>query len=776
MMFYHLKIAIRNLRRESLYSAINISGLAVSLAVCILIFLWVRDELSFNRVFRNADRIYQIDNSSPKSLAPLVAQKIPEVQYVCRIYNRFDLGVLSYNDEKLTIPEACLVDSSFFSVFSFEIIQGNPQKPFKDKHSLVLTESAARHIFKNEEAVGKLVKSDTYGTLHVTAVIADMPQNSSIQYKAILPFSFLPEVNPDTGTRETDWSNWYFTTYAMVAEDIDIHALNDKINRVVWAETSPDEAYNPDGWLQFSMLPVTTMHLYQSDGTPTGMKNVRLFSIAALVLLLIAAINYVNLVTARIVKRTKEAGLRKILGSGKIGLFMQMMQESCIIFVLAMMLATVLIFLLLPFYNELIGKQLRFDILSSSIWLLYLALFISVILLAAVYPAVMLSSFKPAGLIDSHSSVSGKSFFRKVLVVTQFVFSTGLIVMTTVLGAQLNYMRTKNPGYTSENILYVRMHHIASHYSTVKNELLQQSAISGITATKLPINNAGWGLSGDRLCKDGVRQFIVYAIWGDYNILDFFDISFIKGNKFTSEDNQFNGIVVNNKLAEQLGWDDVLGKSIPLFSSEKMIVGEVKDFNFQSLHHEIGPTAVFYLLENLDYLYVKTAPGRTAEALATMENIWNRYNDGYPFEYRFLDEEFGRVYQADIRTGKLFSAFALIAILISCLGLFGLVTYTAEAKTREIGIRKVLGASVTGIVKMLSKEFLILVGIAMLIAFPLAYYWLDKMLQDYAYRINISWWMFALVAIITLTLTLLTVSWKAIKAATANPAKAIKSE
>ena len=774
---YHLKIAIRNLRRNGLYSWINIGGLAVSLAAVIFTFLWVRDELSFNRGFRNAGRIYQVNYSSPLSLAPFIEQNIPEVERAGRTCSRFDLGVLTYGDDKFTLTDVCVADTSIFSIFGFDFIQGNAAKPFEDKNSLVITKNLAQRIFKDEDPVGKSIKSSTYGMLHVTAVISDMPQNSSLKYKAILPFSFYSEINPELASME-DWGNWYFTTYALISNGVDAKMLGDKITHAVWSKLNPGEKFNPETWLQFSMERFVTRHLYSTDGTPTGIKNVRLFSMATLALLLIAAINYVNLVTARLVKRTKEASIRKILGSKRTGLFMQMMQESSVMFVSALAVATVLIYLLLPFYNELTGKQFRFDILSPVIWLIYIVLFITISLLAGIYPAVVISKFKSTGLSNTYTSVTQKFILRKFLVVTQFVFSIGLILMTLVLGAQLKYMRDKNPGYEKENIFYVRMHQIKKdNYITVKNELLKQSAILDITATRMPINDSGWGVTNEFACKDGSKRFTTFAFWGDYNMLDFFGISPSSGRQFKSDDQPFGGFIVNREMAGRLGWEDIIGQTIPLFSNErKEIIGEIGNFNFQSLHHSIGPMAIFYLLDDVDYLYVKTVPGKTGAAIAAVENIWKRYNDGYPFEIHFFDEEFNMMYQSDIRTGKLFTAFAMIAILISCLGLFGLVTYTAESKTKEIGIRKVLGASVSDIIKMLSKEFLILVGIAMLIAFPLAYYWLDKMLQDYAYRISIGWWIFALAGIITIALTLITVGWQAIKAATANPVEAIKSE
>ncbi len=776
-MFYNLKIMFRNLYRDGLYSIINIAGLAVSLAICILIILWVRDELSINRNFKNADRICTFGRNSPGNLAPFIEQNIPEVLHTCRVFSRLDLGVLSSGDEKFTESEICLVDSSFFSVFDPGFIKGDPALLFKDKYSVILSESLAKTLFNGEDPIGKSIQSDKYGIMHVTAVMADFPQNSSLQYRMILPFTLYPDVAAKIGYSDgKDWSNWYFTTYGLLAENVDLKALRDKMDRMVWKEVIPEEAYVPGTWLSIPIQSLTTLGLYDSEGAPSGIKNVRLFSAAAFILLLIAAINYVNLVTARLTKRAKEASIRKILGSGRIKLFLQMMYESGLVFVLSVILATILIFLLLPFYNELTDKQLQLELFSPSVLLIYLILAVVIILGTGIYPAFMLSSFKAGNLSGSATSVHGKSYVRKILVTVQFVFSIGLILITIGLGSQLNYLRQKDPGYTQENIFVTRMYNMQEHYSTVKNELLQQGTIPDVTATNIPVNDVWWNISRKWQCKDESKEFGTAVLSGDYNLLDFFNIKLLSGRKFTLEDHPHGGYIVNKQMAEKLGWPQVVGRTIPLYSDEESeIVGETDDFNFRNFHSKIGPIVISYS-QGGDYLYVKSAPGKSREAIAAVETIWKRYNEGYPFDYQFMDEEFDQMYKSDIRTGNLFNAFSLIAVFISCLGLFGLVTYTAETKTKEIGIRKVLGASVGNIVRMLSNEFLILIGIAMLIAFPVAYYWLDKMLQDYAYRISVGWWIFATAALIIIALTLLTVVWQAVKAATANPVNSIKSE
>jgi ABC-type antimicrobial peptide transport system permease subunit len=714
-----------------------------------------------------------VDYTTPGKLAPFIESNIPEAIHTCRTFDNLDLGVLSYGENKFTIPDVCLADSSFFSVFSFPVIQGNRNKPFEDKLSLVISRSLAERIFKDEDAVGKTLVSDRYGSLHVTAVMADMPANSSIRYEAIMPMDMYPDVARQINYGPNyDWSNFYFNTYVMIADGAgDVKTLSNKLSRAAFAEAWPNETFTTGCPLDMPLIQLTSMHLYASDGTPTGIKNVRLFSIIAIALLLIAVINYVNLVTARMIKRSKEIVVRKILGSNRISLFMQMIRESGIMTAAGLLSATLLMQLSLPLYNQLIEKELEFNFFSPSVILAYLLLFVLITLLAGAYPAWIMCSPSFNGL--SEVKLSGKSLLRKVLVTFQFVLSAGMITATIVTGSQLNYMRKQDPGYERENILSARMFNIIHHYEVVKNELTGESF--DVTAASARINNVGWRVSrSDWKCKDGEKRFGVTMWAGDYNLLDFFNIKLVSGRMFNADDKPYQAYIINKTLREKFGWDEVNGKTMPLFSNNEIdVTGEIDDFNFKSLHSAIGPMVIAYTDSRLNYIYVKAAPGRASQAVAALEKVWKRYNDGYPFEYRFIDEEFDRTYKSDIRTGKLFNAFAGVAILISCLGLFGLVTFTAESKTKEIGIRKVFGASVADIVIMLGREFMILVGVAMLIAFPLAYLWLERMLQDYAYRIDIAWWMFALAAVITILLTLLTVGWQALKAATANPVKAI---
>jgi putative ABC transport system permease protein len=372
--------------------------------------------------------------------------------------------------------------------------------------------------------------------------------------------------------------------------------------------------------------------------------------------------------------------------------------------------------------------------------------------------------------------VQRKFILRKILIVVQFAFSMMFIIVAIAINLQLRFIKEIDPGYAKENIFSVPLRNMADHYDVVKQELLQDNTIADVTATNVPINSVHWCVGTNFTDENGEeKNFFAHVLWGDYNMPDFFNFPIIEGKRFSQDDKPLTGIILNDKALQQLNHKNPIGEPLQLFSNDMRIIGVMGDFHFISLHEEISELAIMYNPTEIHYLYIKTFPEKPQQAIAAVETIWKRYNDGYPFEYRFIDDEFDIQYKTDIQKEKLFNAFAIIAIFISCLGLFGLITYTAQSKTKEIGIRKVFGATIANILEMLSKEFLILVGIAMLIAFPVAYFWLEKMLQDFAYRIAISWWMFALAAAVTIVLTLLTVGFQALKAAMANPVRAIQA-
>jgi len=779
-MYYHLKIMLRNLQRNGLYSAINISGLAVALAVCILISLWVKDELSFDR-YKNADRIYKalvLNKSSmdywentPAPLASFVQTDNPQIEEFCRIgpYYSFQCGYLDYENTKFRNLKIFPVDTTFFNMFDVTIIRGDQRNPLPDDLSLIISESKAKLIFGKEDPIGEVLKTPNDFSFRVTGVMKDIPESSSVRADVIVRFDVMQRTFQGNGSWkliEEDWGSYSYWTFFQLAVGSDPINISGKIAEKV-----------NDSNKGYRLQPVRDIHLYNRAGEPEGIKNVYLFSVIAILILVIACINHVNLVTARASKRSREIGVRKIVGAKKFNLFGQLIGETAIMLVFALFVAIALIGASLPFYNKLAGKDMVFDLLDPSTALIFLAVSIATLFLAGLYPAFTLMTFRPTDAF-ARNAKKGKSIFRKILVVTQFAASAALIVATIAITAQLRFMQNMNPGYNKENIFTVMLQGASrSQFRIIMERLSSEPAISETSASTFRNMIAMGSRSDVWRDKDGQSPNFGYSMV-DHGFLSLMGIPVVEGENFREGGNLLSrGVILNESAARLIGeGESVIGKILKFSGGDNEIVGVVKDFNFQDLHTEITPLVLHCLTEMQLFLYVRVSPGKTKEAIAAVEKVWKEYNADYDFEYQFLDETFDLTYKSDLRTGNLFTIFAVIAILISCLGLFGLVNYTAESKTKEIGIRKVLGATVSSIVMMLSKEFLILVGISMFIAFPAAYFLLEKLLQDYAYRIDIGWWMFAVAALIVIVLTLLTVGWKAIKAATEDPVKAIKSE
>jgi putative ABC transport system permease protein len=774
-MLYHLKITLRNLRRDKFYSAINIGGLAIALTACILILLWAWDELSFDRFHRNAAHIYRVNEKNFNGYSPrtreavgfAAAAEIPEIEKTCRVGYYYGATFWEYDNNRFYTGDfrGAAVDTSFFNMFDFKIVRGNP---FTDHFSMVISESKAKIIFGNDDPIGKLIKSSHNKWFHIIGVMNDMPQNTHFRYDYLVPFIALQldYQRAEIGTVVVEnWRGAQAETFFQLRPEVDVSLVANKISNMATRRTNNEKA--------FILQPLLKLHLFSTDGQPEGMKTAQLFCVIAALILLIACINYVNLVTARASKRSKEMSMKKIVGGKRRQLMTQLTGEAVLLFFVALALSTIFVYLLFPSFNGIAGKEMKFSLFSSPVLWVYGITTAAVILLTGLYPAIHLSSFKPLDVFRGGVSGQGKhKFLRKSLVVVQFVFSSGLIVAIIVIGSQLNYMRKKDLGYDKENVFIFSANDMYMHYDMVKNELSKNPNIIGVSGS-LP------GFTGSELQWDGKESNDNPLIFQTMMCHDFFrlmNVQLISGEYLSEHDNKY--VLVNEEAIRVMGMDNPTGKRIWSDVNSRIdftIKGVVKDYNFESLREPVKP--LMFSLDRYPFnLYVKTVEGGAKSALASVENLWNEYNYNHEFKYSFLEDQFDHMYKSDLRVGKILYIFSFIAIFVSCLGLFGMVTYTAETKTKEIGIRKVMGASISNIVSMLSKEFLILVVIAMLIAFPLAYYWLDKMLQDYAFRIEIGWWMFAIAGIIIIMLALITVGWQAIKAATANPVKALKME
>jgi putative ABC transport system permease protein len=525
--------------------------------------------------------------------------------------------------------------------------------------------------------------------------------------------------------------------------------------------------------------PLAQLHLYNADGTEGGIKTVRIFFIVAIVILLIACINYVNLATARATKRAKEVSIRKIVGAQLAQVFGQFMAESMVVFTLALGLALIFISLVIPLYNEIAGKTLELSLANPTVLLVIVLTMLGTIAVAGIYPAMLLSSFKPVHALKGKFSMGGSTtLFRKTLVVIQFTMSVILIISTLLIGQQLRYMRDKDLGYDKENVFLFNLRgEMYSKLDAIKAELSKETGVANVSISSGHIISLGSSTSDiEWEGKAPNERMIASQISTDKEFMDLYKLKLKEGEWFTGTKADTNKFILNEKAVKAIGLKNPVGQPFTFHSVRGTIVGVVKDFHFASLHQQIGPIVLFHNPNWYSVVNVKTTGKSAPQAIAAAERLWKQYNPEHPFEYNFMDEAFDRMYKSDQRTGKLFNIFAGIAIIISCLGLYGLATFTAEQRTKEIGVRKVLGASVGNITALLSKDFLKLVLIGNLIAWPVAWYLMHKWLENFAYQINISFWVFLLAGVLALLIALLTVSYQSIRAALSNPVKSLRSE
>lgn len=784
----YFRSAWLSLRNNRMYSFINITGLGASLAVSILLLLWVSDELSYDRFNVNAKNIYKLAPKfdeqnvwymSPAPIAVFAKKEVPKVQDACRITEKGNVSIFEYNGKQFTESHNCVADASLFSMFTFPFIEGNPRQPFTDAHSIVLSETTAKKFFGNEDPMGKELKTDDKKLYRVTGVMKDMPANSYIHYNIVFNFQQLEEEYGTTSsfkTLNTNWDQYSYETFVMLKPNASTALAAQKMS-VIHRHNYNIQA---NQHLTYLLVPLTKLHLYSLDGKEQGMMVVRVFLIVAVIVLLIACINYVNLNTARAIKRSKEISMRKIIGAGKMELFIQFLSESLLTFLIALILATGIIYLVMPLYNDLSVKNISFKPWSPDVLAVYGVTMLSTLLLAGIYPAITLSSFRPLDALKGKlSGIGSKENFRKVLVVVQFSFSILLITSTIIISKQLKYIREKNLGYDKENVFSFWMGDIKGHYDAAVAELMQQPGILGVTESGADIIDNSSGSSD--IDWDGKRtdqqSFTITQMPVERNFLQVMGIQLVEGKGFTGSSADSANFILNETAVKAAGIEEpVVGKRLTFQGTKGVIAGVVKDFHYQNMHQKIGQLLMQYNKNWRGKIYVRTTVKDAPRALAAAEKVYKEYNVDHTFDYSFLDNQFNNLYKTDIHVGELFNCFAFITILISCLGLFGLVTFTAESRVKEIGMRKVFGAGVLGIVTLLSKDFLVLVLFAAAIAFPVAWYGLSNFLQGYAYRTDLSCGVFIVAGLLTVCITIITISFQTIKAAIANPVKSLRTE
>lgn len=784
----YFKTAWRNLFSNKFYSAINIVGLTVGLAVGLLILLWVNDELSYDRFNTKAGQIFKVNaeigtgtskqvwDGVQGPIATYALKEVPGVQNAVRVIGNYSYSVFKYKDKLLTENGGKLsyADPSLFKMFDFKLLKGNPNNPFPTDKSIVITESTAKRYFGEEDPMGKTLIADNKDPYIVSAVMADFPGNSSIQGDILFSINVRKnQYDPKDywKSMDEDWGNYYTYTYLQLQPGTDLKAVGSKLTDIHFKHQEGTK----DG--RYLLQALTDTHLYAPDGSSSAMQTVKIFGIVAILILLIAAINYINLSTARAMLRSKEVSVRKIIGAARIQLFIQFVLETILFFLISLVLAFVLIALLMPFYNDISGKQMHFDLFNADVWKVIGITVLVTLIASSLYPALLLSSFKPINALKGKLSLGvGNTVFRKILVVCQFVFSVGLIIGTLIINRQLNYIRQMEMGYDRSYVFAVPMREMQSHYEAAKGELLNRSGIAGVTTgdgSIVSISNTTGDTDWDG--KDPNRSFMIHPMNIDKDYVSFFKLKMAEGVSFTGAKTDSAHFILNETAVRDAGIKKPVGKRFKLHDVNGVIIGVVKDFHFMSLKQKIEPFIFSYRPDTWQ-LFVRTSGKDAPKAIKAVQTVWERYNPGFPFDYTFLDQKFDQMYRSDQRTGTLFNVFACIAILISCLGLFGLATYTAQVKVKEIGIRKVLGASVANITTMLSKDFLALVVLAIAIATPIAWYAMSKWLQDFVYRATIEWWTFAIAGIVAVLIAFITISFQSIKAALANPVRSLRSE
>ncbi|HSZ85163.1 MAG TPA: ABC transporter permease [Puia sp.] len=788
MLRNYFKTAWRNLVKNRFYTVINISGLAVGLAIGILILLWVQDEFSFDGFHANTRNIYKLENmvgtgssrqlwtQTASAIGVLAKKNIPSVQDEVRITYNGNYGLYKYGNKVFTEQNAFYADPSLFSVFDFKLIKGNSANPFPDFNSIVITEKTAKKYFGNEDAIGKTITADDKINLKVSGVIKDLPKNSSIQGDMFFSMDLLEKDmyagNKDGRNLSNDFYSYSYNTFLLMKPGTSLTGLTDKLRQLHLGVKSDDTD------IGYVLLPLEKMHLYRSDGSDGGLAAVRMFIIIAVLILVIACINYVNLSTARSMLRAKEISLRKIVGAARLQLFMQFIIETALLFVFATAIALALVYFLMPYFNEISGKELIVNFADYHIWQIIFVAIFGTLIISSIYPAMLLSSFEPLKALKGKMSAKiSDALFRKVLVVVQFSFSVILITGTIIIGKQLSYVRSMQLGYDKDHVLSVHMINMRKHYDAVKADLIKQPGILDITSADVDIVDYG-GQTGDNNWdgKQPGETLMLSPIGVDKDFIPFFKMKMAEGSAFTGAVSDSVHFILNETAVKAARLTNPVGHKFTMHGINGTIIGVAKDFHFTSMREKIQPAIFYYRPSGYYKIYLKTTGADAPKAIAAVQTEWKKYNAGFDFEYTFLDDEYNNLYKSESRTDLLYNIFAGIAIFISCLGLFGLAAYTAQVRTREIGVRKVLGASISGIIQLLALDFIKLIMIAILIAAPVSWYVMNKWLQDFAYKINIGWTVFVLAGFIAILIAVMTISFQAIKAALANPVKSLRTE
>ena len=771
----YVKAALRVIGRQKVYSVINIAGLAVGMAVCLLILLWVRDELGYDKFHANYRDIYrtipeiqgQKFTANPLALAKTFKDQYPEVRQIARYGS--ETFLLKYGDRVLS-EDGGLVDDDFLKIFTFPLVKGAPDTVFASRESIVLTESAAKRIFGGEDPMGKPIRVNNAEDLIVTGVLKDVPRNSHLR------FDFLASMRLEGERAETSWS-YEVATYALLDKNASIPDFVRKIEGFI---NEHDKRTNQKVLLH--LQPLSKIHLYALNGVDPIL-YVYVFLTIAVAILIIACINFVNLSTARSNTRAKEIGMRKVVGANKPDIVRQFLGESFLLSAIALLASVLLVYLFLPAFNSIARKQLALNITGDPpTGLLLLGTFLFTGLFAGSYPALLLSSFKPVVVLQKGrtSSRSGGLVLRRILVVGQFTATIVLLIGTIVMARQLDYIRHRDIGLDRDHVVVVTLNReLRAAYKSLKNEIKQNPNVINVSAARRLPTNIGhmnpvyWEGRGPESYVTMTDASI------DYDYFETLGMTILQGRSFSEEfPTDAQNYILNEEALRITGLKDPIGKMFSCWEDQGKIVGIVKNFNARSLHSPIGPV-IFTLSQrhgSHQYLFVKVRPNDVGATISFLREKVETFAPNELFRYRFLNDAFNQQYANDERRGEIYEYFTVLAIFVSCLGLFGMASFSAEQRTREIGIRKILGASVGKIMALISKDFVILLAVSNLIAWPVAYFLMNKLLNGYAYRTSLEVWIFAAAGAAAVVIALATVCLKIVGAARANPADSLRYE
>jgi len=806
----YLTVALRNLWKHKFYSIINILGLAIGLACFLFILLFIRDELSYDLYHEKADRIYRVNFDGHAfeqdlnfavvgaPLGPTILEAYPEVEQQCR-FRSYGSYAVRYEDQSYTEEAVIYADSTLFDVFSFELVKGDSEKALVEPNTIVITEEIAQKYFGDEDPMGKSLTLDNDDLCRVTGVMKAIPKNTHFNFDMFVSMATTGE------SRNNMWMSNNFQTYVVLREGADADKVNAKFDQLVRDDVGPeleqfmgktiDDLMAAGNYINFSLFPMTKIHLYSDKqeelAATSDIKYIYIFAFIGIFILLLACINFMNLSTARSASRAKEVGMRKVVGAGRLQLIFQFLSESVVITFLGFLLAIAGLVALLSRFNVLAGKELSIaQINQPSLWAFMLFLVAFVGILAGSYPAFYLSAFKPIAVLKGRlvKRLGHQISLRSVLVIFQFAITVGLIVGTMIISSQLSYIQNKKLGFDKEQILILKnFYTLGNNCQAFKDEVLKHpQVINASMSSSLPTpssRNSSATFLGRT--PDPAKTHVMQLFTVDHEYVPTLGMEIVEGRAFSRDfPSDSSAVILNQSAVEMYGLDDPLGQEISTFSggtpenpeiTTTKVIGVVQNFHYESLRSKIGPLAIF-LGPSRGRLSIKMKGGDIPAFINDMQKQWTTMGPGQPFNYTFMDEEFSAVYEAEDRIGQIFSVFTFLAIFIACLGLFGLATFTAEQRTKEVGIRKVIGASIGRIFILLTAEIMKWVLIANLIALPIAYYFMNQWLEGFAYPVDLNWMTFTIALVLSLVIALITVSYQALKTAWMKPVKSLRYE